>query len=290
MANEINIKLASKLLPERTDNSHKGTFGKILNIAGSRMYSGAALLSSLSALKVGAGYVSLACIEEIIDRIASLSPEITFIPLKSTNKGTISNNNEIENLYTYDVISIGCGLTTNNETMDFTKDFLKQINKKQKLIIDADGINILANFKDGTHLKNAIITPHPKELARLLNVSVAEIVDNRKKYARITSQTFECITILKGHNSIITDGEKVYQNTTGNSALAKAGSGDVLTGIIAGLLAQKMELLEAGILGTYLHGLAGDIASKDLTKYSVLATDVIKYIPQAIKEIIKAGT
>lgn len=290
MANEINIKLASKLLPERTDNSHKGTFGKVLNIAGSKMYSGAALLSSLSALKVGAGYVSLACIEEIIDRIASLSPEITFIPLKSTNKGTISNNNEIENLYTYDVISIGCGLTTNNETMDFTKDFLKQINKKQKLIIDADGINILANFKDGTHLKNAIITPHPKELARLLNVSVAEIIDNRKKYARITSQTFECITILKGHNSIITDGEKVYQNTTGNSALAKAGSGDVLTGIIAGLLAQKMELLEAGILGTYLHGLAGDIASKDLTKYSVLATDVIKYIPQAIKETIKAGT
>lgn len=290
MVNEINVKLISKLLPERSDNSHKGSFGKILNIAGSRMYSGAALLSSLSALKIGAGYLSLACIDEIINRIASICPEITFIPLESTIEGTISTKNEILNLSKYDVISIGCGLTTNKETMDFTKNFLKKINRRQKLIIDADGINILANFKDMTHLKNTIITPHPKELARLLNVSVTEIVDNRKKYARITSQTFECITILKGHNTIITDGDVVYQNTTGNSALAKAGSGDVLTGIIAGLLAQKMEIFEAGLLGIFLHGLAGDIASRDLTKYSVLATDIIKYVPQAIKEVIKVGT
>lgn len=290
MVNEINLKLISKLLPERSDNSHKGTFGKILNVAGSRMYSGAALLSSLSALKMGAGYVSLACIEEIIGRIAPVCPEITFLPLECTKEGTISNNNEIKNIHEYDVISLGCGLTTNKNTMDFTKNFLKKINNKQKLILDADGINILANFKDGTHLKNAIITPHPKELARLLNVCVTEINDNRQKYARITSQTFECITVLKGYNTIVTDGEKIYQNTTGNSALAKAGSGDVLTGIIAGLLAQKMQLFEAGLLGTFLHGLAGDIASKDLTKYSVLATDIIKYLPQAIKEVIKAGT
>lgn len=290
MANEVKIKIVSKLIPERSDNSHKGTFGKILNIAGSTKYSGAALLSSISALKIGAGYVTLGCIEEIINRIASQSPEITFLPLKSTQDGTISKVNEIPNIQEFDVVSIGCGLTTNEETMDFTKEFLKKINNRQKLIIDADGINILANFKDGTHLKNTIITPHPKELSRLLNVSVAEIIDNRKKYARITSQTFECITVLKGHNTIITDGEKIYQNTTGNSALAKAGSGDVLTGIIAGLLAQKMDLLEASLLGTFIHGLSGDIASKDLTKYSVLATDIIKYIPQALKEIIKAGT
>ena len=180
MANETTSKLVAKFLPERSDNSHKGTFGKVLNIAGSKMYSGAALLSSLSTLKIGAGYVTLACIDEIINRIAPTSPELTYIPLQSTQDGTIAKNNEIRNLYDYDVISIGCGLTTNKETMDFTKDFLKKINSRQKLIIDADGINILANFKDGTHLKNTIITPHPKELARLLNVTVSEIIDNRE--------------------------------------------------------------------------------------------------------------
>ena len=289
MAKETTLKQVAKFLPERRDDAHKGTFGKILNVAGSKNFSGAALLSSLSALKIGGGYVSLACIEDIINRIAAISPEITFLPLQSTEEGTISSKNQIKNLEDYDVISLGCGLTTNKETMDFTKEFLKKINKRQKLIIDADGINILANFKDGTHLKNTIITPHPKELARLLNVSVAEIVDNREKYARITSQTFECITILKGYNTIVTNGEKIYQNPTGSSALAKAGSGDVLTGIIAGLLAQKVNLLDAALLGTYIHGLSGDIASKELTKYSVLATDVIKYIPMAIKEILKVG-
>ena len=120
----------------------------------------------------------------------------------------------------------------------------------------------------------------------MLNVSLDEILQYREKYARITSQKYDCITILKGKNTIITDGDEIYINTTGNSALAKAGSGDVLTGIIAGLLSQHLSCLNSALLGVYLHGLAGDIVSEELTKYSVLASDVIDCIPFAIKRLL----
>lgn len=286
MANNIDKKAVQGLLPVRPEDSNKGTFGKVLNIAGSRNLTGAAFLSSLAALKVGAGYVTLACPHSIIQIIATMLPEVTFLPLEETDSGSISRSNSIKDLYQYGVISIGCGITTNKETKSFVFDILNGLNKTQKVIIDADGINILANHKGEISLKNAIITPHPKELSRLLNVPLEEIVTNREKYARITSQTYECITVLKGHNSIVTNGEVILYNKSGSSALAKAGTGDVLTGIIAGLLAQKMKPFEAAILGTFLHGLSGEYAQNDLTKYSVLATDVIKYLPSAINEIL----
>ena len=286
MAKIIDNKLVYGKLPERPEESHKNTFGKILNIAGSRNYTGAAYLSSISALKTGAGYITLACPDFIAPIIASIAPEVTFLPLNSTNEGTIAAENTIKDLYTYNVVSLGCGLTTSEDTRKFVFNLINQLNTTQKQVIDADGINILANYKGEISLKNSVITPHPRELSRLLNVSVEEIVENREKYARITSQTFECITVLKGHNSIVTNGEKIYVNSTGSSALAKAGTGDVLTGIIAGLLAQKVLPLNAAVLGTYLHGLAGDIAASDLTKYSVMASDVIEYLPFAIREIL----
>jgi len=286
MVKIIDNKLVYGKLPLRPEESHKNTFGKILNISGSRNYIGAAYLSSFSALKVGSGYITLACPDSIVPIIAPMAPEITFMPLKSTDDGTISSENSVKDLYTYNVVSIGCGITTCDSTRNFVFNLINQLNKTQKLVIDADGINVLANHKGEISLKNSVITPHPRELSRLLNVSVEEILENREKYARITSQTFECITVLKGHNSIVTNGEKIFYNSTGSSALAKAGTGDVLTGIIAGLLAQKLSPLDSAILGTYLHGLSGDIAAQDLTKYSVMASDVIDYLPFAIKEII----
>ena len=165
-------------------------------------------------------------------------------------------------------------------------NIIKEHCEKTKLIIDADGINTLADYKNKISLKGAVITPHPKELSRLLDVHLDEIIKDREKFAQIASQTYECITVLKGHNSIITDGEHIFINKTGSSALAKAGTGDVLTGMIAGLMAQKLKPFDAAILGTYLHGLSGNLAEKDLTKYSVLATNVIEYLPFAIKEIM----
>ena len=215
-----------------------------------------------------------------------MAPEITYISLNSSSTGCIDSNNKIKDLSTYNVISLGCGITTNDTTKNFILNLLPQISERQRLVIDADGINIIAMNKSDIYLKNAIITPHPKELSRLLNVSVAEINDNREKYARITSQTYECITVLKGNQTIVTNGEKIYINQSGNSALAKAGTGDVLTGIIAGLSAQKLSPLDAALAGVFIHGLAGDIASSDMTEYSVLASDVIDYIPFALREII----
>lgn len=286
MVNSINKKFAASILPKRVQNSNKSTYGRVLNIAGSSNLPGAAYLSSVSALRIGAGYVTLAGVDSIINIIASMVPELTYIPLKSNSQGSIDKDNIIKELSLYNVISLGCGLTTNEGTKDFVLDLLPMLNSRQGLVIDADAINILSLHKGEISLKNAVITPHPKELSRLLNVSVAEINDNREKYARITSQTYECITVLKGNKTIVTNGEKIYINESGNSALAKAGTGDVLTGIISGLLAQKMTPLNAALLGVYVHGRSGDIASMDLTEYSVLASDVIDYIPFALREII----
>ena len=279
-----------KFFPKRFQNSHKGTFGRVLNISGSLNYSGAAILSSLAALKSGAGYMTLACPDVIVKSIASYSPDITFMPLKSSVDGSISKENTNSVLNTikdFDVISIGSGLTTNKETKSFVLEILKNVEKP--IVIDADALNILALENIKNIPKNSIITPHPKELSRLLKVSVEEIQANREKFAIIGAEKYNTVMVLKGHETVVTDGKNIYINKTGNSALAKAGSGDVLTGITAGIAAQmkniKLEnyLFFVATNSVFLHGLAGELASKDLTEYSVLASEQIKYISQAIK-------
>ncbi len=281
MAKYIKKDYVYEMFPIREETANKGSFGRILNISGSDRYIGAAYLSSVSALKTGAGFVMLACPEKIVPAIVSMAPEITFLPLKDSSIDELSTEMEIA-----DIISIGCGLTTQDNIKKLVIDVLKNRKKEQKIIVDADGINALSTANCEISLSNGIITPHPKELSRLLNVQTEDILENREKYARIASKKYDCITVLKGHETIVTDGDTIYINTTGNSALAKAGSGDVLTGIIAGLLSQDADILDAALMGVYLHGLSGDIASEDLTQYSVLASDTIEYIPFAIKDIL----
>lgn len=285
MVDYINKKVAGLLLPKRKQNSNKMTFGKILNIAGSKRYVGSALLSSLAALKSGAGYVTLASVEEVLTAVSVYAPEVTHLRLNSNEYGSISADNIINDLSSYNVISVGCGITTDESVKKFLFGILPKISDKQRLVIDADAINIISSNKGEISFKNAIITPHPKELSRLLNVSVAEINENREKYARITSQTYDCITVLKGSGTIVTNGDKIYINQSGNSALAKAGTGDVLTGIISGMLAQGLKPIDAAITSVYLHGLSGDMASSHYTEYCVLASDVINYLPYAFKEV-----
>lgn len=273
--------------PKRPQNSHKGTFGHVLNIAGSTSYTGAAMLSSLATLKVGAGYVTLASTEETIKNIHSYSPDIPTILLKQTECGMISkeNTNSVIDISTnYDVISIGSGLGQSDDITQFVTKFVTQNNKP--ILIDADGLNALAKSELEKIGGMSIITPHPKELSRLIKVPVEIIQSNREYYAVETAKSLETIVVLKGHNTIVTDGKSVFINKTGCSALAKAGSGDVLTGIITGILAQNKKPFHSACLGVYLHGLTGDIASEDLTEYSVLASDLLKFIPNAIKKII----
>ena len=154
MANNINKKFISTLLPKRTQNSNKSTYGRILNIAGSAFYPGAAYLSSVSALRIGAGYVSLACIPQLINVISSMAPEITYLPLNSSSIGCIDSNNNIKDLSSYNVISLGCGITTNESTKKFILELISLINERQRLIIDADGINIIAMNKSNIYLKS----------------------------------------------------------------------------------------------------------------------------------------
>lgn len=287
---EITKELASLLMPHRPLDANKGTFGKVLNIAGCLNYQGAAYLSSVAPLKIGAGLVTLATIEKVVNNLAGNCPWITFIPLKDHQGKCIAGYafSEItEIIDDYDVVSIGPGLSTMPAVSEFCEDVIKLLyQKNKKAVIDADALNILSKT-DITNLpSDSVITPHPKELSRLTGLCVEEIQSDRIKAARFTSEKYGCCVILKGNKTVIcTREQEVFINTSGNSSLSKAGSGDVLTGIISGLLAQGCSVKEASILGVYMHGLCGEMASEKLTVYSVLATDQINEIPNAIKKI-----
>lgn len=286
MVKQLDLKMAKDLLPKRIKDSNKKTYGKILNIAGSKFYQGAAYLSSIAALKIGSGYLTLACPDCIIDNIASITPDITFLPLRSFKNESIASDNDtiiLEKLEEYDVISLGCGLSTNSSTIEFVGKLLQKIKTEKPIIIDADGLNAISVLNLDKLPKNSVITPHPKELSRLLETDLGDIIDNRIEYAKTASKKYGCITVLKGYNSVITDGSEIFINPTGNSGLSKAGSGDVLTGIISGLIAQKMHPLKAAALGAYIHGFLADLAKEKLTEYGILASELISYIPQVLK-------
>ena len=290
---EITAQSVKAIMPQRPQQSNKGTFGKVLNIAGSIEYQGAAYLSSVAPLKTGAGLVTLATIEPVINNLAGNCPWVTFYPLRDYYKKCIASDafgdvlNIIEN---YNVLSVGPGLSDTAATNAFVDDLIKYLNKNnKKTVIDADAINVLSKSELSSFPSDSVITPHPVELSRLINTPVKDIQNDRIKYAKLTAEKFGCCVVLKGNQTVVCTKElEVFVNTSGNSALAKAGSGDVLTGIISGLMAQDVSVENAAKLGVYLHGLCGELASKDLTLYSVLATDQIDYIPQAIKKILEA--
>lgn len=290
---EITIQTAKSLLPERPEKSNKGTFGKVLNIAGCNKYQGAAYLSSIAPLKVGAGLVTLATTEQVINNLAGSCPWVTFFPLRDYYKKCIASDaftdlkTVIDN---YNVISVGSGLSAEPPISAFIDDLIKYLNTtEKKVVIDADAINVLAESDLKQFPKNSVITPHPMELSRLIDVPLAEIQNDRIKYAKLTAEKFGCNVVLKGNKTVIcTSNLEVFVNTSGNSSLAKAGSGDVLTGIISGFLAQGLNIKDAAILGVYLHGLCGELAAQDLTPYCVMATDQIDYLPSAIKKLMEA--
>lgn len=265
-------------LPERPEFSNKGTFGKVLNIAGSEYYSGAAYLSSISALKVGCGYVALSGSPKSMNTVANLSPDIVFVPLDSVKKS----------LDKFNVVSIGCGLSVDTSTTILFKSLISALSGMDKtVIIDADGLNILAKKKPIKMPEKLIITPHPMEASRLLKTDIEKILAKPADYAKKLSKKYSCTTVLKLHSTVVCSKDlEIYINDTGNSALSKAGSGDVLTGMISGLCAQGMTEFDAAKLGVYLHGRTGEIASSMLTEYSVLASDLLKYIPLALVDIL----
>lgn len=264
-------------MPVREQNSNKGTFGKVLNVSGSDNYIGAAYLSSLSALKIGAGYVALSASKKVISSVSKLLPEAVYM----------SRAQGLKTLKNHTVLLIGCGLGQSIFAKNEFKKFIKSAKESNlPTVIDADGLNILSQMKNIRLPQNTIITPHPAEAARLLNIDLEDVLKDLEICTKQLSKKYDCTVVLKTHRTIICNGEDIFINQHGNSALAKAGSGDVLAGIIAGLLAQKCQPSEAARLGVYLHSRAGEIASEELTEYSVLASDIPMHLQNAIKEIL----
>lgn len=277
-------------LPKREQFSNKSDFGKVLNIAGSEYYTGASYLSSIAALKVGCGYVALSSSPKVLQTISFRTSDIVFIPIDHLKK----------RINDFDVISIGCGLSTDLSVSILFKSILETLSNSDKpTIIDADGLNLLSKLKELKNLpKNLILTPHPKEASRLLDVDIDEILAKPVQYAKEISKKYNCITALKQHSTVVCSpvGD-LYINDTGNSALSKAGSGDVLAGMISGLVAQGIKsnpdsdivqtCFEMASLAVYLHGRTGEIASGMLSEYSVLASDLLNYIPLSITDMLQ---
>ena len=263
-------------LPKRIENSNKSTYGRVLNFAGSDYMSGAAYLSSVSALKTGCGYCFLCSTDRVMDIVAAKTSNIVFLPLSDLT----------QNLDSFDVVMCGCGLSQSDVALAKLTDLFAGLNPKTPLVIDADAINLISKTPQiflSKRFEKVIMTPHPKEAARLLNSSVEEVLADVRLSAEIIAAKYNCVTVLKTHNTfIVSPSGEFYENHTGNNSMAKAGSGDVLTGMISGIAAQGANLFEAAVLGVYLHGMSGEIASKSLTNYSVMADDLIANIPNAI--------
>ncbi|MBY0357503.1 MAG: NAD(P)H-hydrate dehydratase [Candidatus Obscuribacterales bacterium] len=272
-------------LPFRPQDSHKGSFGQVLLVSGSRGMSGSSILAAHSTLRSGAGMAIVATPKSLLP---SLPPEeIIYRGLSETDDGTISKMalKELETeLEKAQVCIIGPGLSGNEETVSLVHELIKKI--RIPTVIDADGLNALAqNPKVLADTEGGFIfTPHPKELSRLLDKSTKEIQADRIGSAQEAAKRFGAVIVLKGSNTIVAtpDGD-VYIITTGNSGMATAGSGDVLTGVIAGLLAQGMSLEGAALAGAYIHGAAGDLAADDLGEDGMIAGDISASVPEVMK-------
>ena len=278
----IDRKEASEIIPKRKIRSNKGDFGNLAIIGGQSSMMGALYFASKSAYRIGAGVVNAYSTSDEISTLQSLIPEAIIQPYNQDNFENI-----LKNIYQYDGIVIGPGMGVSEFNQNFMKEIL--IKADNNIIIDADGINNLTEMQEllNKTKKIPIITPHPGEMSRLTGFSIKQILDNPLGIAYDFAKEHNTIVLLKDFRTIIAHPNgQIYINTTGSNALAKAGSGDILSGIIGGLVVQGLDSYNACILGAYIHGLAGEFAAKCLTNYSLLARDIIDNIPYAIKNIL----
>jgi hydroxyethylthiazole kinase-like uncharacterized protein yjeF len=292
----ITSQWAKSALPQRPPQANKGSFGRVLVVAGSINYIGAAYLACSAAMRVGAGLVTLATATSLQPILASKLTEITYLPLPESQPGIISRQADKpiqQQLDQYNVLLLGCGLGQSDSVTEFVRAMLLRKSRLPlpRLVIDADTLNILAAIpKWWQQLTNdAILTPHPGEMARLVDVSVSKVQSNRTGIAKKAAQDWHKTIVLKGAYTVIAmpDGQ-VRTNSTANPGLASAGTGDVLAGAIAGLLAQGLPYFEAAVLGVYLHSEAGEIVKAKLGDAGMIATDLLPALPLAIKQLKEA--
>jgi ADP-dependent NAD(P)H-hydrate dehydratase / NAD(P)H-hydrate epimerase len=278
------------VLPHRPNNSNKGTFGNLLTIAGSLGMSGSGIMCAHSALRTGAGLSYVATARSLIAGLPA--EELVYKPLSETTTQSISKEalKEVTTLLeTVSAVVLGPGLSQNPDTVSFVLDLLDLIDKP--CVLDADALNAISQNTAslGKPANNFVMTPHPKELSRLTGKSVAEISADRVGACLDAARSFDCIVVLKGAHTVVASPEgEVYINPTGNSGMSTAGAGDVLSGIIGGLMAQGLNPLNAAVAGVYLHGKAGDIAANTLGQAGLVAGDISAGVPVALT-VVKAG-
>ena len=268
-------------LPDRPVYSHKGNYGKILLLCGSRGYTGAAALAAMGALRSGAGLVYLAVPESIyaIEAIKLNEAIVQALPDENGMYSKRAADIILSMLTGKDAVLIGPGIGQSDGTAAIVEFVLKSF--KGPVVLDADGINVMCTHKDVLRERTCptILTPHDGEFFRIAGKSIAD----RTTAAEELATDLGCIVLLKGYRTIITDGVKTYFNTTGNPGMATGGSGDVLAGIIVSLLGQKLDALEAAACAAWLHGAAGDICAKEIGQYGMLPSDIVKVLPRLLK-------
>lgn len=278
-----------RAVPARPDDANKGTMGTLLSVCGSYGMAGAAILAGKSALRCGVGLEKLALPKSIYLIAAQCILESVFFPLSETQDGKISRSNIpflLAEAQRSSAVLLGCGLTVCDDTRELVYSFIK--NCETPMVLDADALNCVAEDPEILKSRRAeiIITPHPGEMARLCNYSAKEINENRAEIAKKFAEEYGVITVLKGSGTIIASpGGRALLNTTGNSGMATGGSGDVLAGMTAALLAQGKCAFDCAAAAVYLHGKAGDIAAEKLGKISMLPSDIIDCIPEAFNLI-----
>lgn len=285
----INFDMVKDALPERKPDSHKGNYGRMLSICGSVGMAGAAYFAATAAVKCGAGLVTSAVPKSISIPLASKFNEVMLLPLDETQDGTLSlmcKSKLLNKVLESDAIVLGCGLGSGLDVFELVSEIIRK--SSCPIILDADGINAIN--KNINLLQEAqapiVITPHPGEMARLLNISIEKVQSDRINIAQKFAMKFRVVVVLKGVFTIIaTPKGQIFVNPTGNPGMAKGGSGDILSGMIASFVAQGLTLVDSAMCGVFLHGLAGDTCAHRISQYGMTPTDMLDVIPHLFKDL-----
>ena len=279
---------AARLLPLRPTHSHKGTYGRVFVAAASTGMTGAAALTSAGALRVGAGLVTLGAPKSLNPVLEVKLTEVMTLPLPETAEGALALEAKSHILEaverTKSVLAIGPGLSQHPETVALVHSLIRESNAPT--VIDADGINALSKSTEilASLSPQSVLTPHPGEMGRLIGGTVEALERDRIGIAQRFAETHNVTLVLKGAPTVVAGGNgEVWINSTGNAGMATGGMGDILTGLIAGLMAQKVPPFDAAVLGVYLHGLAADIVAESIGMHGLMAGDVLNSVPKALK-------
>ena len=271
-------------LPPRSADSHKGDFGHVIVVGGSEGMAGAPALAGIAALRSGAGLVTVACPDLVAGIVAGFEPSMMTLPLQSADGGLTEESLEVIASHRSTVIALGPGLGRRPRSVPLVRRLLQEAQKP--VVVDADALYALVGFLDRVQRNEpTILTPHPGEFASLTGSTTVEVQANREALAVEFARYNRVVLVLKGAGTVVTDGRRVFVNHTGNPGMATGGTGDVLTGIIAALVAQRLEPFDAACMGVHLHGLAGDIVVENSSMESLIASDLLSALPMAWRRL-----